>query len=218
MCVCDPLQILPISTGCLNNCTYCSTKYARGNLGSYPIEQLRQRVEQVVQEGVAEIWMSSEDTGAYGRDIGTNIVELLDSLLNALPEPMMLRVGMTNPPYILEHVEAMCRILKHPRVFSFLHIPVQVGLTRLCGCVRMSAYVCMSVSPVVRVWVCMCRCSCAVDISHASHTLSPTHTFTHTHILSYDRFSFVSSRCCDLSSGWSGVSGGFRHRAQCDAS
>lgn len=34
---------------------------------------------------------------------------------------------MTNPPYILEHIEEMSRILLHPRVYAFLHIPVQAG-------------------------------------------------------------------------------------------
>lgn len=43
----------------------------------------------------------------------------------------MLRIGMTNPPYILEHVDAVAEILKHPNVFSFLHIPVQSGSNRV---------------------------------------------------------------------------------------
>ena len=34
---------------------------------------------------------------------------------------------MTNPPYILEHIESMATILQHPRVYSFLHIPIQSG-------------------------------------------------------------------------------------------
>ncbi len=33
---------------------------------------------------------------------------------------------MTNPPYILEHLDAIARVLNHPRVYAFLHIPVQV--------------------------------------------------------------------------------------------
>ena len=37
-----------------------------------------------------------------------------------------LRLGMTNPPYILDHLEEMAEILKHPRVYRFLHVPVQV--------------------------------------------------------------------------------------------
>ena len=28
------------------------------------------RVEEAVSEGVTEVWMSSEDTGAYGIDLG----------------------------------------------------------------------------------------------------------------------------------------------------
>jgi radical SAM superfamily enzyme YgiQ (UPF0313 family) len=39
----------------------------------------------------------------------------------------MVRVGMTNPPYIKEHLDAMSDILNHPRVYGFLHIPVQSG-------------------------------------------------------------------------------------------
>lgn len=34
---------------------------------------------------------------------------------------------MTNPPYILEHLEKIARILNHPNVYAFLHIPVQSG-------------------------------------------------------------------------------------------
>lgn len=30
------IEIIPISTGCLNHCTYCKTKLARGELASYP--------------------------------------------------------------------------------------------------------------------------------------------------------------------------------------
>ena len=31
------IEIIPINTGCLNQCTYCKTKHARGDLGSYSI-------------------------------------------------------------------------------------------------------------------------------------------------------------------------------------
>jgi threonylcarbamoyladenosine tRNA methylthiotransferase CDKAL1 len=64
-----------------------------------------------MQEGVKEIWMTSEDTGAYGRDIGTSLPAMLDLVIAALPEGTMLRLGMTNPPYILEHVEVWCHFI-----------------------------------------------------------------------------------------------------------
>ncbi|KAM4685434.1 threonylcarbamoyladenosine tRNA methylthiotransferase isoform 1-T1 [Amazona ochrocephala] len=114
-----------MQNGCLNACTYCKTKHARGDLASYPIEELVNRAKQSFQEGVCEIWLTSEDTGAYGRDIGTDLPTLLWKLVEAIPEGAMLRLGMTNPPYILEHLEEMAKILNHPRVYAFLHIPVQ---------------------------------------------------------------------------------------------
>ncbi|XP_036893864.1 threonylcarbamoyladenosine tRNA methylthiotransferase [Sturnira hondurensis] len=119
------IEIISINTGCLNACTYCKTKHARGNLASYPIDELVDRAKQSFQEGVCEIWLTSEDTGAYGRDIGTDLPALLWKLVEVIPEGAMLRLGMTNPPYILEHLEEMAKILNHPRVYAFLHIPVQ---------------------------------------------------------------------------------------------
>lgn len=56
-------------------------------------------------EGVVEIWLTSEDTGAYGKDIGVSLPELLWRLVEVIPDGCMLRLGMTNPPYILEHLE-----------------------------------------------------------------------------------------------------------------
>jgi threonylcarbamoyladenosine tRNA methylthiotransferase CDKAL1 len=146
----NPLvEIIPISTGCLNQCTYCKTKHARGQLGSYPPEQIVTRAKQVIEEeGVVEIWLSSEDTGAYGRDIGTNLPELLWKLIAVLPEGTFLRVGMTNPPYILEHLEEMAKILSHPRVYSFLHIPVQAASDKVLRDMRRE-YTCAEFKRVV---------------------------------------------------------------------
>ncbi|XP_057830865.1 uncharacterized protein LOC131041701 isoform X3 [Cryptomeria japonica] len=123
------VEILPINVGCLGACTYCKTKHARGHLGSYTVDTLVNRVKTVIAEGVKEIWLSSEDTGAYGRDIKVNLPILLKALVAELPSDRstMLRIGMTNPPYILEHLEEIADILQHPCVYSFLHVPVQSG-------------------------------------------------------------------------------------------
>ena len=124
----NPLvEIIAINTGCLNQCTYCKTKHARGELGSYPPEEIVARAKQSFAEGVCEIWLTSEDTGAYGRDIGTNLPELLEQLVQVIPQGCRLRLGMTNPPYILDHLQEMAEILNHDRVYSFLHVPVQSG-------------------------------------------------------------------------------------------
>jgi len=124
----NPLvEIIAINTGCLNQCTYCKTKHARGELGSYSPDEIVARAVQSFQEGVCEIWLTSEDTGAYGRDIGTSLPELLWKLVEVIPEGCRLRLGMTNPPYILDHLDEMAKILNHDRVYRFLHVPVQAG-------------------------------------------------------------------------------------------
>lgn len=64
-----------------------------------------------------------------GRDIGVNLPILLNAIVSELPPDAstMLRIGMTNPPFILEHLEEIANVLCHPCVYSFLHVPVQSG-------------------------------------------------------------------------------------------
>ena len=52
----NPLvEIIPINTGCLNQCTYCKTKHARGDLGSYPVDTIVDRVNEVIG-GELPLW------------------------------------------------------------------------------------------------------------------------------------------------------------------
>ncbi|XP_034478913.1 threonylcarbamoyladenosine tRNA methylthiotransferase [Drosophila innubila] len=127
------IEIISINSGCLNQCTYCKTKHARGDLASYSPAEIVDRARQSFDEGCCEIWLTSEDTGAYGRDIGSSLPELLWQLVEVIPEHCMLRVGMTNPPYILEHLEEVAKVLQHPRVYAFLHVPVQSGSDSVLG-------------------------------------------------------------------------------------
>jgi len=127
------IEIIAISTGCLNQCTYCKTKHARGELGSYPVEDIVNRAKEAFNEGVKELWITSEDTGAYGRDIGSDLPSLLRELLKVVPNDCRVRLGMTNPPYILEHLEAMADIYHHPCMYRFLHIPVQSASDSVLG-------------------------------------------------------------------------------------
>lgn len=78
-----------------------------------------------------ELWLTSEDTGAYGRDIGVTLPELLWQLVEVIPEGAMLRIGMTNPPYILEHLEVCSLILTLHNFFS--HLTLRRALIYLSG-------------------------------------------------------------------------------------
>ena len=43
---------------------------------------------------------------------------------------------MTNPPYILNHLNSIAEILNHSNVYSFLHVPVQSGSDAVLGAMR----------------------------------------------------------------------------------
>ncbi|CDU18913.1 uncharacterized protein PY17X_1122500 [Plasmodium yoelii] len=123
------IEIININNGCLGNCTYCKTKFARGNLSSYNIKDIVNRIKHVyTKDNIKEIWLTSEDSGAYGIDLNTNIVNLLKEILEYVQDTdVMIRIGMTNPPYILKHVKDICKLLKHKNMYEFIHIPVQSG-------------------------------------------------------------------------------------------
>lgn len=57
------IEIIAINSGCLNQCTYCKTKHSRGDLVSYSPQEIVDRAKQAFEEGVCEIWLTSEDTG-----------------------------------------------------------------------------------------------------------------------------------------------------------
>jgi threonylcarbamoyladenosine tRNA methylthiotransferase CDKAL1 len=138
------VEIVPLSTGCLGRCTYCLTVHARGALGSHPPDAIVARVAAAAADpAVREVWFSSEDTGAYGRDIGTSLPELLASCLAVLPADgrTLLRVGMTNPPYVLDrpgHLASLMGTLAAAdgRAFAFLHVPVQSGSDAVLASMR----------------------------------------------------------------------------------
>lgn len=127
----DPsVEIIPISLGCNGACTFCQTKLARGSLRSYPVKEILQRVD-AVKNTVSEIWLTSEDTGAYGQDIGADLITLLQSIQERVQDSnTMIKIGMTNPPYLKPILPQLASVLASPHFFSYLHVPVQVGVCR----------------------------------------------------------------------------------------
>lgn len=125
------IEIIPINEGCLNVCTFCKTKQARGNLVSYSIESIKQSMQKALDEGAYEIWLTSQDTGCYGFDIGTNLPTLLRELLT-IPGEYKIRIGMGNPNHFKKIInEVLDIMLLDDRIFKFLHIPLQSGSNRI---------------------------------------------------------------------------------------
>lgn len=124
--------ILPIAQGCLGNCTYCITKIARGNLASYAPEALKREFDRMVAGGASEILVTAQDTACYGRDIGTTLPELLSSFLENGGD-FRIRIGMMNPNALLPVCDGLLDVMEDPRVYRFLHIPVQSGSDAVLG-------------------------------------------------------------------------------------
>lgn len=121
------VEIIPICSGCLGEpCSYCIVKKARGELVSYAKEAIIERARKAVVQGAKEVWITAQDTGAYGKDIGTNLVELLKALIEVRGN-FRIRLGMANPNHVIEFLDELIEVYKSPKMFKFLHIPVQSG-------------------------------------------------------------------------------------------
>ena len=122
------IGIVPILNGCNYFCTFCSTKLVKGKLFSYPMDAIRQDVKSHLKAGCKEIWITSNDTGAYMIEQGgkQKLVELLEQILS-VPIDFKLRLGMMNPGNSITILDELIEIYKHPKMFKFLHIPLQSG-------------------------------------------------------------------------------------------
>jgi MiaB-like tRNA modifying enzyme len=125
------IEIVQISSGCLSACTFCITRFSRGMLKSYRIGDIKRKIEGAVKSGAKEIWITSQDNSAYGRDIGTNLIELLEEIVK-VEGKFWIRVGMMNPLHFKKiEVEKLTEIFKNKKIFKFLHIPVQSGSNKV---------------------------------------------------------------------------------------
>jgi ribosomal protein S12 methylthiotransferase len=59
-----------ISEGCNNRCSFCIIPNLRGRLASRPLGEVMREAERLVAAGVQELLVISQDTSAYGLDLG----------------------------------------------------------------------------------------------------------------------------------------------------
>ena len=124
------VAIIPIGEGCLNSCTFCATKLARGNLRSYRMGDIKRAFEKAVNEGCKKIYLTSQDNGCYGFDLGASLPELLDELTQ-IKGDYLIRVGMMNPWHLTKILPDLLESYSSDRIMKFLHIPVQSGSERI---------------------------------------------------------------------------------------
>ena len=120
------IWILPIAYGCLGNCSYCCVRLARGILRSYSITEVVREVERAVSKGYKEIWLTAQDTGCYGQDLGVDLADLVRAV-TAVEGNFYVRIGMMGPDRALQILDELIDAFSNEKVFKFLHIPVQSG-------------------------------------------------------------------------------------------
>jgi MiaB/RimO family radical SAM methylthiotransferase len=87
-------------------------------------------VRDAVAAGAAEIFLTAQDTGAYGKDLGHDLPGLIGQV-NDVGGDFKVRIGMMNPFSVGDIVPQLAAALRLPRVYRFAHIPVQSGSDRI---------------------------------------------------------------------------------------
>jgi threonylcarbamoyladenosine tRNA methylthiotransferase CDKAL1 len=117
---------IPICEGCLGNCAYCAVKFARGQIKSHSEKEICQAVVKCTRAGYREIRITSQDLGAYGVDINSNLITLLQKI-DEIEGPHKFRLGMFNPNLVTDSIGDLLHIMKSDHFFKFFHIPLQSG-------------------------------------------------------------------------------------------
>lgn len=120
-----PMAAVKIASGCDRRCAFCAIPSFRGAFLSRDPHLIVDEVEQLVADGVREVFLVSENTTSYGKDFGQ--LSALEGLLNSLSKVAGLdwiRLSYLQPAEIRPGlIEAICATDKVVPYFdlSFQH-------------------------------------------------------------------------------------------------
>jgi MiaB/RimO family radical SAM methylthiotransferase len=116
-----------ITRGCLCNCSYCAIKISRGHLKSKPLSQIKMEIEEGVRKGFKRFVLVGEDTGCYGLDIDSNVIELLQLFFDN-KEIKKLMINDFNPQWLIKYYDRLEPLfITHQSRIQDLRIPIQSG-------------------------------------------------------------------------------------------
>ncbi|CAI1897678.1 30S ribosomal protein S12 methylthiotransferase RimO [Serratia fonticola] len=122
---------LKISEGCNHRCTFCIIPSMRGDLDSRPIGSVLDEAKRLVESGVKELLVISQDTSAYGVDVKhrtgfwngqpvkTSMVSLCEQL-SSLGAWVRLHYVYPYP-----HVDDVIPLMAEGKILPYLDIPLQ---------------------------------------------------------------------------------------------
>jgi threonylcarbamoyladenosine tRNA methylthiotransferase CDKAL1 len=119
------ISITQISEGCLGECTYCKTRFAKGKLFSYDFDKIIKSIESDLKSGAKEVWITSQDNASYGIDKNHQMLPLLLKNILELKYNFKLRLGMVNPNNLYPILDEMIEVYKNKKIYKFLHLPIQ---------------------------------------------------------------------------------------------
>lgn len=121
------VRYIRISYGCLGSCSYCSIRYGTGKLKSKPLKDCIDEYKKLINQGFKTFYITGEDTGAYGLDIGTTFPELLKSFIDIDPSlDIDLRIVAFQPKWAVRYNKEITEILKTGKI-NVITCPVQSG-------------------------------------------------------------------------------------------
>jgi ribosomal protein S12 methylthiotransferase len=122
---------LKISEGCNNRCSFCIIPNLRGRLVSRPVADVLREAERLVNAGVKELLVISQDTSAYGADLkyaasewkGQTLRSKFLDLARALGEfGVWVRLHYVYP---YPHVDEVIPLMADGKVLPYLDVPFQ---------------------------------------------------------------------------------------------
>jgi len=136
---------LKISEGCNNRCSFCIIPSLRGDLASRPAAAVMYEAERLVQAGVKELLVISQDTSAYGLDIkyaesnwrGTPMKARFFELADALGSlGAWVRMHYVYP---YPHVDSVIPLMAEGKILPYLDIPFQHASPKVLKAMRRPA-------------------------------------------------------------------------------
>jgi len=114
---------IKIARGCLRKCTFCVINKAKGSIRSVPVPAIVSQFEMAMAKGIKKVFLMGEDTFAYGIDINTTIIKLIETLV-ALDPGMQLNFGYLHIRWLQEYAEDIISLCRRG-IIRELHIGLQ---------------------------------------------------------------------------------------------
>ena len=136
---------LKISEGCNHRCSFCIIPSMRGDLVSRPIGEVMQEAENLVNAGVSELLVISQDTSAYGVDVkyrtgfwnGRPIKTRMTELARGLGDlGVWVRMHYVYP---YPHVDEIIPLMADGFILPYLDVPFQHASPRILKAMKRPA-------------------------------------------------------------------------------